>query len=96
MDRSQGLTVKWTGGNPGSYVYISGGTGAGAKFVSFLCLALADDGQFTVPAHILSALPPGNGSIQLQNYIQAPLPASGLDAASAVATIAHSETGTFR
>lgn len=98
VDRSQDLTVKWTGGNPGSYVYISGTTGTAQNSVpvSFRCLAHADDGQFTVPSHILSALAAGVGAIQVQNVINAPLPASGLDAAIAEASVSFSESGTFK
>ncbi|HEX5227912.1 MAG TPA: hypothetical protein VFW44_09390 [Bryobacteraceae bacterium] len=98
VDRSKDLTVKWTGGNSGSYVYISGTTGTGPNSVpvSFKCLAHTDDGGFTVPSHILSALQPGVGAIQVQNIIFAPLPASGLDSATAEASISFSESGTFK
>ena len=96
VDRSQDLTVKWAGGNGGSFVYITGGAGRAAALVSFECLAHADDGQFTVPSHILMALPAGTGSLALQNQIYAPLSASGLDVAGAVADIEFSETATFK
>ncbi|HTS50712.1 MAG TPA: hypothetical protein VMH05_22360 [Bryobacteraceae bacterium] len=98
VDRSQDLTVKWTGGNPGSLVYILGtsGAGPGRAPVSFTCLAHTDDGQFTVPSYILSGLVPGAGAIQLQNSIMGPLPASGLDAAIAQGAVSYSESGTFK
>jgi len=98
VDRSQDLTLKWTGGNPGSYVYIDGTTGAGQNSVpvTYRCLAHADDGQFTVPSHILSALPAGAGGTQVQDIILSPLPASGLDAATAEGSISYSESGTFK
>ena len=44
-------------------------------------------GQFFVPAYILSALPTGNGAVELQNYIYTPLNASGLDIALAFADL---------
>jgi len=63
VDRTQNLTATWTGGNAGSYVYVSGTSTSKATSaipavtVGFSCLANADDGQFTVPSYILSALP---------------------------------------
>lgn len=98
VDRSKDLTVKWIQGNPGSFVYISGtsGTGRNAVPVGFECLAHTDDGQFTVPSHILSALQPGAGAVLVQNIIFAPLPASGLDAAIAEASTSYAEDGTFK
>jgi uncharacterized protein (TIGR03437 family) len=97
VDRSQGVTVKWSGGNPGSLVYITGASGVGERQISvgFTCLARADDGQFTIPPHILLALPPGKGSIGLQNQVSVPLPASGLDVAGAIADVEFSEDGMF-
>ncbi len=98
VDRSQDLTVKWTGGNPGSLVYILGTSGAGAQRVpvSFTCLAHTDDGQFTVPSYILSGLVPGAGAMQLQNSISGPIHATGLDASYAGGAISYSESGTFK
>jgi uncharacterized protein (TIGR03437 family) len=64
IDRSQGFTVTWTGGNPGSYVFVTGtstsaNTGTTPVTVGFTCLGKVGDGQLTVPPYILSALPPG-------------------------------------
>src|SRR6185312_7543658 len=43
IDRSQPLHVTWTGGSPGSYVYIVGASGSGgARERIFDCVALAD------------------------------------------------------
>jgi hypothetical protein len=59
ISRGQALTVTWTGGSAGGTVSVSGqsqsGTGIGAVF---FCLADASAGTFTVPAFIMSALPP--------------------------------------
>jgi hypothetical protein len=79
IDRTQGFTVTWTGGNPGSYVVVSGtstsaGTAANpAVTVGFTCIANVGDGQFSVPPYILSALPPGTGTVQMQNDIYRPV-----------------------
>jgi hypothetical protein len=52
-------------------------------------------GQFTVPSYILQALPAGNGSLLLQNNIQAPLTASGLDLSSTLASTSYSMSGVY-
>lgn len=65
IDRSQGLTVTWTGGGQDEFVAISGTalvtTGLGPTNTSpgnvFLCIAPAAAGAFTVPSFVLEALP---------------------------------------
>jgi hypothetical protein len=101
IDRSQGLTVTWTGGNPGSYVSISGTAGAGnsggaGPAVGFTCLAPAGDGRFTVPSYILLSLPTGAGGVEVQNILYSSLSASGLDIGLALGSISYSATSTYR
>lgn len=60
VNRSQNLTVNWTGGGADQYVVIMGysaGTQAGAMF---LCTERASRGTFTVDSAVLSALPPSH------------------------------------
>ena len=96
IDRSQPLHLTWTGGNPGSYVYIVGASGSGgARERIFDCVALADSGEFDVPAYILSAMPAGAGSVELDNGIFTPFSADGLDIASAGASITYSVSSMF-
>jgi uncharacterized protein (TIGR03437 family) len=80
IDRTQDLRVTWTGGNPGTYVYI-GGTSVipPTTIAAYTCLAAVDAGQFTVPSYILSALPAGNGGTSVQNVLYSTLSASGID-----------------
>jgi uncharacterized protein (TIGR03437 family) len=64
VNRAQDLTITWTGGTGFSAVSIIGYTGVAAtaslnSYVEFVCSALASAGQFTIPASILSLLPPG-------------------------------------
>jgi hypothetical protein len=97
IDRSQGLTVTWTGGNPGTYVFILGSaTSTGIGYGAFTCLARADDKQFTVPSYILSVLPAGAGGVQVQNAIQLPLLDTGIDIGLRAATISYSVSSTFK
>jgi len=102
IDRSQNLTATWTGGNPGSYVYVTGVSTSKATSTApsvslgFTCLISASDGQVTVPSYILSALPPGSGGMGMQNDIYMPLTASGIDIGLALGEIGFSATATFR
>ena len=60
VDRTQELTITWTGGEVGrEVVLIAGGsddTVAGAS-ASFVCTERVSEGSFAVPAHVLSSLP---------------------------------------
>ncbi len=102
IDRSQNLTVTWTGGNTGSYVFVTGvstskpTTATPSVEAGFTCLAKAGDGKFTVPSYILSALPPGKGGIGIQNDFYEKLSASGLDISSAIGEIGFSSVATFQ
>ena len=67
VDRSKGVTVNWTGGDPAGYVQIIGASYASAGAnntvtTSFLCTAKTTDLTFTVPPVVLLALPP-SGSV---------------------------------
>lgn len=61
--RGAGVTVRWTGGDSAVPLQITGSSipvnpdGTQGAAVSFLCLANAADGRFTVPAAVLSQLP---------------------------------------
>ena len=102
IDRSQDLTVTWTGGTPGSYVFIygtstlTGTAGTGTTTAGYTCLTTADAGKFTVPSHILSALPVGSGGTGIQNQVQSPLSASGLDIGIAIGDISFSIPSTYK
>ncbi|HEY4359872.1 MAG TPA: hypothetical protein VGN17_02835 [Bryobacteraceae bacterium] len=98
--KTQGLSVTWTGGNPGTNLFITGtvtsnvipvGTTAG-----FTCRADAQAGQFTVPSYILLGLPAGSGGVNVQNAISIPFSASGLDQATAQATISYGVSSTYQ
>jgi uncharacterized protein (TIGR03437 family) len=95
IDRSKGFTATWTGGNPGSYVFVSG-TSTATVTVGFTCLAKAGDGQLDVPSYILSALPPGAGGVLVQNDIYPKLSASGLDIGVAVGEVGISARATYK
>jgi len=64
VTRGNGVTVNWTGGDPGTYVAITGASlgtvgSSTTDFVvgNFTCLAPASAGMFTVPSNVLVSLP---------------------------------------
>ena len=65
INRSQPLTLSWTGGNPSDVVTIEGSTGTvtgtGANLVTsgagFICYTTAGSGSFTIPSSVLSQMP---------------------------------------
>jgi uncharacterized protein (TIGR03437 family) len=69
VDRSAGVTVNWTAGDPGGYVQIMGTSFLGmaqapSAVASFTCTAKTTDGSFTVPSYVLQALPPSGTESQ--------------------------------
>jgi hypothetical protein len=102
IDRSQDLKVTWTGGNTGSYVYVTGVSTSKATSTApsvtlgFTCLVKASDGQVTVPSYILSALPAGSGGMGIQNDFYVNFSASGLDIRSGVGEIGFSAIATYK
>jgi hypothetical protein len=97
IDRSSGLHVTWTGGNPGTYVVI-GGTSASALggVVGYTCLASVGDGQFTVPSYILLSLPAGKGGTLMQNNVQSSLTPSGIDIGLALGNVGISVASVYK
>jgi uncharacterized protein (TIGR03437 family) len=86
VDRTQPLTVTWSGGIPGTYVQIGGGSTIVNASATFLCIAPVEAGQFTIPSYVLLASPASSGGINLINQ-SAPVTfaASGLGQTTAVA-----------
>jgi uncharacterized protein (TIGR03437 family) len=97
VNRSQGLQVTWSGGASGTYVGITGNsaTASGAS-ATYLCLAPAAAGQFTVPSYVLLSLPSGTGSTSVESTTNPTLfSASGLDLGSAVGIVLVSVSSTY-
>jgi hypothetical protein len=97
ISKTQGFTVTWTGGNPGTAVFIGGTSpdvlGAGTGFT---CRVAAETGTFTVPPYILLGMPAGNGGVNLQNDIYGTLTATGLDNGGTQGTISFSVPASFK
>jgi uncharacterized protein (TIGR03437 family) len=96
VDRTQGIPVTWTGGNPGTYVVISGtSTGSGVT-AGYSCRIAVEARQFTVPSYILLGLPAGSGGTNIQNDVFSTFTATGLDNTSAVGAVSRNVATTFR
>jgi hypothetical protein len=99
VDRTQGLLVTWTGGNPGSYVVVGGTSTTPTNppvIAGFGCRVAAEKGQFTVPSYILQGLPAGSGGVNVQNDVFSTFSATGLDNPSAGGTISFSQAATIK
>jgi len=101
IDKTQAVTVTWTGGNPGTYVVISGTSSKTPAtnppiIAGFTCRIAVEAGQFTVPSYILLGLPAGSGGTLLQNDVMSTFSATGLDSTYAGATISSNVASTFR
>jgi uncharacterized protein (TIGR03437 family) len=104
VNRSAGITINWSGGDPQGYILISGyGTGyleivPGVGGASFTCTAKTTDGTFTVPPSVLLALPANDFLVPAAMEIwgiSAPVQftASGLDLGIAITYTMISFTG---
>jgi uncharacterized protein (TIGR03437 family) len=84
IDRTQPLTVTWTGGVAGSYVLLGGGS-TRTPHSYFACAEDAEKGTFTIPSYILSSINPttaANGIIWISpNPLSNPITIPGIDAA---------------
>ncbi|MBZ5606208.1 MAG: hypothetical protein LAO79_28280 [Acidobacteriia bacterium] len=67
VTRSQGLTVNWTGGAAGTFVFVKGNSANGTAGALYTCTAPVEARTFTVPPYILAMLPPGPGSTTVSN-----------------------------
>ncbi|HKW97248.1 MAG TPA: hypothetical protein VJN43_05905 [Bryobacteraceae bacterium] len=97
VDRSQNLTVTWSGGMPGTWVQIGGGSTTISVSGTFVCIAPASAGRFTVPSYVLLASPVGNGGISLinQNSNQN-MPLPGIDYPNVIAETESSISVPFK
>ena len=100
VNRAQGITVTWTGGDPNGFVNVSGyslapAAGTGAMFT---CTAAASAGTFTVPPLVTLSLPAStSGGLSLMG-VSAPTPftGQGIDIGVATASSGVSQPTTFQ
>jgi hypothetical protein len=104
VTRANGLTIIWTGGQPGTYVSITGNStlveGSPLDVADCVCSAPVGVGQFTVPAAVLLSLPPsGNTTRRLavaNNSNPVILNARGLDFGAVTGSVSYQVFVTYR
>ncbi len=58
INRGSGVTLRWTGGEPSTFLTIAGGSVASlSEGAAFVCIQNTSAGQFTVPSSVLAQLP---------------------------------------
>ncbi len=67
VTRSSGLNITWQGGEPGTWVEISGYSSGSTVGAGFYCLANQSALQFTVPSWVTESLPAGQGGVDVTN-----------------------------
>jgi hypothetical protein len=97
VDRAQGYSISWEGGNPGTFVNILGGsTSRLGVNVVFSCKVPVDAKHFTVPPYIMLGLPAGGGGATVGNMVSALFSALGLNTAQMTATISFTTNAAFQ
>jgi uncharacterized protein (TIGR03437 family) len=99
ITESQGQLITWTDGPPNSWVIVSGTSNAPAVSlnVTFYCAALASDGQLLLPPYLLDTLPPGVGTLFVENETQPqPFTVKGIDFGYTVTGLVSSENVTYQ
>jgi len=96
VDRTQGFTVTWTGGNPGTFVFIGGSLTASGLTAAYGCRAPVEAGQFTVPSYILLGMPAGSGSTMVNHQVDLTFSATGLDTTALTGEIEFSVPTTYK
>jgi uncharacterized protein (TIGR03437 family) len=96
--RSQGVTVTWSGGGPGTYVFITGSSSSGLVAGNFVCFAAVAAGTFTVPAYVLATLPAStSGSLEVADETASQtFTAAGLDYGNAIGEVAYNNNATYQ
>jgi hypothetical protein len=109
IDRSAGLEVLWTGGDPDSQVKIIGGaavidpaTGQLASGAFFTCTETNSVSYFFVPPEVLAFVPASavagvpNGSLSVNNGVKVTFEASGVDQSTFTFTSSSTRTPEYR
>jgi uncharacterized protein (TIGR03437 family) len=96
--RSQGVAVTWSGGSPGTYVYISGNSSSGSVSGYFVCFAPVAAGTFTIPPYVLAALPAStSGSLEIANETALQtFTAPGLNYGYAIGQVGYNINATYQ
>jgi uncharacterized protein (TIGR03437 family) len=109
VTEANGVNITWTGGASNSYVLISGSSSTSVSFqttpltVTFICIAAASAGTFTVPPAVLQSLPTASATsltpptLTVENSADPVLfSASGLDLGYVTAFVSDSIHVTYQ
>ena len=107
VDRTQPVTVNWTGGPAGGWAIVTGSSyladPVSPSVTTFACLGRVEDRSLTVPAYVLAALPPSPSSFLLPatlslQYASAPVSfsATGLKLGLTQASVATMKQVTYK
>ena len=100
VTRSAGQQITWTGGSPGTFVYMSGSSSNGSISGSFACYAPVEALAFTIPSFVLDTLPAsttGAGSLAVENStVPVSFTATGITYGSAIGAVAVSINATYK
>lgn len=97
ITRAAGLLVKWTGGQPNTWMNISGSAFTQAATGNFTCLAPVSAGQFTVPSYVFEAMPGQTMSVTVGNQsIPQTFSTTGIDYAYTMGTDSQTVTATLQ
>ncbi len=96
--RSQGVTVNWSGGAPGTDVFINGTSSSGSVSGYFVCFAPVAAGTFTVPPYVLAVLPAstGGGLEVINETAPQPFTATGLNYGYAMGEVGYNINVTYQ
>jgi len=95
VNPSAGQSITWSGGDPGSYVAIDGGSSNATPGASFHCQARVSDGSFTIPPAVLLSLPSGAGSLSVGAATTTTFQTPGLDLGVTTASSLSSKNVTY-
>jgi uncharacterized protein (TIGR03437 family) len=97
VSRSTGVTITWNGGEPGTFVIISGSSSTGGVSGSFTCLAPVSATQFNVPGYVTAVLPAASGNLAVANYTNyGSFTATGLDTGYALGFVNYGIKATYQ
>jgi uncharacterized protein (TIGR03437 family) len=97
ISRSTGVTITWNGGEPGTFVMISGNSSPGGVTASFTCLAPESPTQFSVPGYVTATMPAGSGTLAVANFTNySSFTATGLDTGYAAGFVNYSITAMYQ
>jgi uncharacterized protein (TIGR03437 family) len=103
--RALGQLITWTGGDPNSYVFITGTSVLSSPQVgsTFVCIAQVSAGRFTIPAAVLLTLAPTPSGSQVGGFLAVgststpvTFTASGLDKGVFSSTVLSGATVTYQ